>query len=91
MRSRCWATADAIASAAIADTTAAMSTGGPAAATAAAEGMSVGVLEAAYARLVPVLTLNAPFTTAEARALKQVADIIFDVMRRKQGFPRPGV
>jgi hypothetical protein len=65
-----------------------MTSGGTAAATATAEGLSVGVLEAAYARLVPILALNAPFTTAEARALKQLADVIFEVMRRKQGFPR---
>jgi hypothetical protein len=83
------ATADAVVGAAIADTSAALTSGGAAAATATAEGMSVGLLEAVYGRLAPVLAMNAPFTTTEARALKQVADIVFEVWKRKAGFGAP--
>jgi hypothetical protein len=84
------ATADAIVGAAIADTSAALSSGGVAAATATAEGMSVGVLEAVYSRLVIVLGMNAPLVSKEAQALKQVADIVFEVWHRKVGFPGVG-
>jgi hypothetical protein len=75
---------------AIADTSAALSSGGVAAATATAEGMSVGVLEAVYSRLVIVLGMNAPLVSREAQALKQVADIVFEVWHRKIGFPGVG-
>jgi len=81
------ATADGIVTATIQDTTAALASGGPAAAAEFAAAQSVGILEAAYARLAVILVANAPFTSRELQIMKQVADIIFKVWHDRQGFP----
>jgi len=81
------AAGDAIAEALVREASSALATGGEAAATQVAQAASASFLEAAMARISPVLIANYPFTSKEIEALGRLFDILNEVWKRKVGLP----